>query len=66
MRRPRRGPEHAGSDRTVRVVIITGAGRAFCAGGDVAYMAELIERRDVEEFARLSASARRVVTVIRQ
>ena len=58
--------EHAGSDRSVRVVVITGAGRAFCAGGDVAYMAELIERRDTEEFSRLLGSARRVVTVIRQ
>ena len=58
--------EHAGSDRSVRVVIITGAGRAFCAGGDVAYMAELIERRDTDEFSRLLGSARRVVTVIRQ
>lgn len=58
--------EHAGSDRTVRVVIITGAGRAFCAGGDIAYMAELIGRRDTDEFSRLLGSARRVVTVIRQ
>lgn len=58
--------EAAGSDRDVRVVVITGAGRAFCAGGDINYMAELIERRDSEEFSRLLGSARRVVTTIRQ
>lgn len=58
--------EHAGSERGVRVVIITGAGRAFCAGGDVEFMAELMERRDSEEFARILGAGRRVVLAIRQ
>ncbi len=33
--------ERAANDRTVRCVMITGAGRAFCAGGDIASMAAL-------------------------
>ena len=33
--------EQAADDRAVRCVMITGAGRAFCAGGDIASMAEL-------------------------
>ena len=58
--------EEAGSDPHVRVIVIGGEGRAFCAGGDVNFMAQLVERGDVEEFARLLGAARRVILTIRQ
>jgi 2-(1,2-epoxy-1,2-dihydrophenyl)acetyl-CoA isomerase len=58
--------EQAASDKAVRVVVVTGAGRGFCAGADVKFMQELMERDDVEEFRRLLGAGRRVLTTIRQ
>ncbi|MDT5157369.1 MAG: 2-(1,2-epoxy,2-dihydrophenyl)acetyl-CoA isomerase [Acidobacteriota bacterium] len=58
--------EHAGSDPEVRVVVLTGAGRAFSTGADVRRMSELMEAADMEEFKRLLGAGRRVLTAIRQ
>ena len=46
------------------VVVITGAGRAFCAGGDVERMASLQEANDVERFRKLLDAGRDIVVQI--
>jgi len=52
-------------DPGVRVIVVTGAGRAFCAGADVDYMRELTERGDVEGFRGLVEAGRQVVSTVR-
>ena len=54
----------AADDQDCRVVVITGAGRAFCAGGDVEYMSGLQKNSDVVSFRKLLNAGRDVVTQI--
>jgi len=51
-------------DVSCRVVVITGAGRAFCAGGDVDFMSDLQKRGDTERFRKLLDAGRDIVLTI--
>jgi methylglutaconyl-CoA hydratase len=49
----------AGADHSVRAMVLAGAGKAFCAGADLAWMSKAIaytreeNRRDAEDLARM-------------
>ena len=59
-----RALQQAAADSACRVVVITGAGRAFCAGGDVDFMHGLQQRRDSDAFARLLDAGAAIVMQI--
>ncbi|MFZ9870739.1 MAG: enoyl-CoA hydratase/isomerase family protein [Candidatus Kapaibacteriota bacterium] len=60
-----RAMNEADADPQVRVVVLKGAGPAFCAGADLAYLQQISEQspqENAEDSARLMAMFQRIVT----
>src|ERR1700691_2614249 len=54
----------AGEDKSVRVIVLPGAGRASCAGGDLDVMREARSRRAVGELQKMLAAGKELCLAI--
>ncbi|MGH7658654.1 MAG: enoyl-CoA hydratase/isomerase family protein [Gemmatimonadales bacterium] len=54
------------NDDSVRAIVVTGSGKAFCAGADVKYMAGALREKDWDGAMGLVNSGAEVVTLLRE